>query len=246
MPQGTGMAGMITDTAITTTTMADGRGLCRLLQLASPMLPIGAYGYSQGLETAIEDGIVVDAAGAEAWIADVFRFALCRFELPIMLRLHRDWSGRPDRVSSWNARLLAGRDTAETQAESLQTGYSLTRLLLQLGAVGESDAALLERIGPASLPLAFAIAARCWGIGEQDALSAYGWVWAENQVVVAMKCVPIGQVAGQRILTAVAAGIPEIVTSMADYPHEAISNFAPGLTLAGCRHEIQYSRLFRS
>jgi urease accessory protein len=226
--------------------MADGRNLCRLLQLASPMLPIGAYSYSQGLETAIEDGIVIDAAGTEAWVADVFRMSLCRFDLPILARLHRDWAGRPDRVAAWNALLLAGRDTAEAQAETRQTGYSLARLLLQLEIVVGSDAGLLQAMAPASLPLAFALAARCWGIGVEETVMAYAWSWAENQGAVAMKCVPIGQVAGQRILMATAGLIDAAVPGVLALGDDDICNFAPGLSIVSARHETQYSRLFRS
>ncbi len=219
--------------------MTEARPLCRLLQLASPMLPIGAYGYSQGLETAIEDGIVADAAAASSWIEDVFDASLRRFDLPLLLRMHRDW---PD-AAAWNALLLAGRDTAETRAETRQTGYSLAKLLVQLD---EADDALLRPMAPVSLPLAFAAASRARGIGAADAIEAYAWSWAENQVAVAMKCVPIGQLAGQRILGAMAERIPAALPAVLALPDDGIRNFAPGLSIASCRHETQYSRLFRS
>jgi urease accessory protein len=61
--------------------------LPRLLQLASPTLPVGAYSYSQGLEAAVEAGIVTDAASAEAWIADALDFSIGRFEAPVLWRM---------------------------------------------------------------------------------------------------------------------------------------------------------------
>lgn len=226
--------------------MNDGRKLCRLLQLASPMLPIGAYSYSQGLETAVEDGLVTDAQQAEAWIADMFRFSVARFELPLLARLFRDWPDQPDRLYEWNTLLLAGRDTAEARAETLQTGYSLARLLTQLETIIGPDAERLRTMKPVTLPLAYACAARSWGIGEREMLEAYGWSWAENQVAAAMKCVPIGQLAGQRILLAMGELIPALMPLVLNLDDDEICNFTLGLSIVSMRHETQYSRLFRS
>jgi urease accessory protein len=216
-----------------------------LLQLASPMLPVGAYSYSGGFEAAIEAGIVHDAASARLWIEDVLDLYLARFELPILYRLHRAWAEDGD-VEDWNARFRAARDTSEGRAETLQMGGSLALLLRDLGGFPEEGLARLQAMAPVTFPLAYAFASAHWAISAEAMLHAYAWSWAENQVGVAMKAVPIGQVAGQRILAAVSAGIPAIVQSTIGYPDSAISSFSPGLTLASCRHEIQYSRLFRS
>jgi len=256
--------------------------LSRLLQLASPMLPVGAYSYSQGFEAAIESGTVRDAETAQAWVADVLDLYLARFELPLLWRMHAAWSSGGD-PAHWNAIFAAGRDTAEARAETLQTGYSLVRLIESLdgfvqarhhphlaspiegeghasGALpleggglggGGSDAdhvflSRLKSIAPITYPLAYAFVSAAWHIPPGAASHAYAWAWLENQVAVAMKAIPIGQVAGQRILLALGARIPQIVAEMSDFPDDDISNFAPGLSLAGCRHETQYSRLFRS
>jgi len=218
--------------------------LSRLLQLASPMLPVGAYSYSQGLESAIETGYVRDAATASQWIADVLTLYLGRFELPLLCRMCEALSNGED-PELWNAVYCAGRDTAEGRAETLQMGYSLMRLLRDLdsaAAVTPTDMATPH----ISFPLAFAKAAVAWKIPADTCVQAYAWSWLENQVAAAMKAIPIGQVAGQRILLAIGAMIPDVVACATILPENDISNFAPGLTLAACRHEVQYSRLFRS
>jgi urease accessory protein len=228
-----------------TITMIEPLALSRLLQLASPMLPVGAYSYSGGFEAAIESGMVHDANSARVWIEDVLDLYLARFELPILYRLHRAWADDGD-VEDWNARFRAGRDTSEGRAETIQMGGSLVLLLRDLGGFPEDGLMRLQAMTPVTFPLAYAFACAHWAIPAEAMLHAYAWSWTENQVGVAMKAVPIGQVAGQRILAAMSAGIPAIVAGVIDYPDEAISNFAPGMTLASCRHETQYSRLFRS
>jgi urease accessory protein len=227
------------------TIMIEAMALSRLLQLASPMLPVGAYAYSQGLEAAIEGGTVSDAAGARAWIDDVLTLYLARFELPVLHRLHDTWRDGGD-AAEWNTMFRAGRDIGEARAETLQMGYSLVSLLRDLDSFAANDLDRLGAMAPVTYPLAYAFATAHWGIPAETALHAYAWSWLENQVAVAMKTIPIGQVAGQRILMAVGGNLHAHVEQAMARPDEILSNFAPGLTLAACRHETQYSRLFRS
>lgn len=207
----------------------------RLLQLASPTLPVGAYSYSGGLEAAAEAGIVKDAATAQQWISDVLRYSVARMEAPILLRLMK----RPEERKDWNEMFLASRETAELRAETAQMGFSLNKLLPDLG---------LERLEmeEISFPAAFAHAAASWKIDPKDALTAYLWSWAENQVMAAIKAVPLGQTDGQRMLLTLGRQIEETVGQASALCDEDLGNFAPGLAVLSSHHETQYSRLFRS
>jgi len=221
---------------------SDGIALARLLQLASPALPVGAYSYSQGLESAVEAGIVRDAASAERWIADVLEFSMARMEAPVFLRLCEAWrAGDAAAAGRWNARFLASRESAELRAESVQMGYSLARLVRELGADG--GPAAWEEV---SFPAAFTYAVACWSLDAHDALIAYLWTWCENQVMAAIKAVPLGQTAGQRMLLALGESIPVVAAGAAALDDDSLGNYAPGLALLSARHETQYSRIFRS
>lgn len=224
----------------------DSLQLSRLLQLASPLLPVGAYSYSQGLEWVIESGAVHDADTAGVWIGDALEFNLARFELPILARLRRAWDARnAAELTLWNRCYCAGRDCAEARAETLQMGYSLVRLLEAL-ELDDVALTMLARFVPVSFPLAYACATSLWEIPSNESLQAYAWSWAENQVSAALKTVPLGQVAGQRLLLRLGAKIPTAVQVASAKADADLSNFAPGLEIAGARHETQYSRLFRS
>jgi urease accessory protein len=211
-----------TNTVATTTTSIDPR----LLQLASPTLPVGAYSYSGGLEAAIEAGLVHDARSAERWIGDVLEHSVARMEAPMLLRMME----QPD--AKWNEMFLASRETAELRAETVQMGYSLNRLLPELGI----QACPFEE---PSFPAVYAHAVRAWGIAPRQALVAYLWAWLENQVMAALKAVPLGQTDGQKILLKLGARLQDV-------SEEEPGNFAPGLAILSSRHETQYSRLFRS
>ena len=216
----------------------------RLLQLASPALPVGAYSYSQGLEPAIESGIVTDAASAGGWIGDILELAVAPMEAPMFLRLASAWSANDyAAVARWNEEFVASRETAELRAETLQMGHSLRILLRDLGV---EDTARLDEIEHLAYPTAFAFAVAAWRIDALEALSAYLFAWIENQVMAAIKAVPLGQTQGQRMLGTLAQRIDAIVERAALARDEDLFNFAPGLALASARHETQYSRIFRS
>jgi len=220
--------------------------LVRVLQLASPALPIGAYSYSQGLEWAVEEGTVRNAAAAQEWIGDLLTLVVARGEAAVAWRLLRaageDWAA----FARWNAWFRASRETAELRAETAQMGSSLARLAIDLEWLDPPARAALASVAPVTLPAAFALAARGFAIPAAAALTAYLWSWLENQVLAAMKLVPLGQVAGQRMLVALGAAIPAIVAAASMIPDDDMATFAPGFALASARHETQYTRLFRS
>lgn len=221
--------------------------LSRLLQLASPMLPVGAYSYSQGLEWAIESGEVHNLDTAKAWIGDVLKIYQASFELPVLYRLYQAWQGgQLATVHDWDAFYQAGRDTAEALAETRQMGYSLCRLLNDLKELPEDLLDRVNSLDAPAFPTVYAAVAHYWQIPVSDALQAYVWGWLENQVSAAMKTVPLGQVAGQKILLALGATLPQVVQQAMQLADDEISNFNPLLSIAGCLHETQYSRLFRS
>jgi urease accessory protein len=218
--------------------------LTRLLQLASPTLPVGAYSYSQGLESAVEAGLVTDAASAGRWIGDVFDLAIAGMEAPVTWRLLRAWhDGDRETVARWNDEFLASRETAELRAETVQMGYSLRRLARELGIEGASALDTLEEV---SFPAAFAFVAAAWNIVPEDALAAYLWAWLENQVLAAVKAVPLGQTDGQRLLLTLGGRIATAVREALIAADDDLANFAPGLAILSARHETQYTRIFRS
>ena len=221
--------------------------LARLLRLASPILPVGAFSYSQGLESAAELGWVRDEVSARRWIDDVLAHSVASFEAPIWTRLYRAWeAGDGKAVAGWNEIFLAGRESAEFRAETIQMGYSMRALFLAGQEFDDLQLELLRAIEDPAFPAVFSFACSGWRIPERQALLGYMWTWLENQVSAAMKIVPLGQMAGQRMLAVLGAGLPGLVDAALEMEDDEVSNFAPALAIASARHETQYTRLFRS
>jgi urease accessory protein len=217
--------------------------LLRLCHLVSPALPIGAYAYSQGLEYAVHAGWVHDEATTLDWLQGLSRRAIGTLDLPILHRLHRAWEGDDARaVHAWNAQLIAARETSELRAEELHLGRALARVLVEM-EIEAARAWLQSAPGFATL---FSLAAVRWHIGAPDALQGYLWAWSENQVLAAVKLVPLGQSAGQRLLHRLIEAMPEIVAGAMSLRDDQIGVAVVSQTLASSLHESQYSRLFRS
>ena len=215
----------------------------RLLQLASPAMPVGAYNFSQGLEYAGEAGWVGDEARTGDWILGLARDALGTLDLPILLRLHAGWSaGDTGAVEHWNQQLLASRETAELRAEERHMGQALAKVLVALDC--EPAGGWLQR--DACYATLFALAAVRGQIAARECGQAYLWAWAENQVLAALKLLPLGQTAGQRILDRILVGIPALCERAAALDDEDLGVATPRHAMASAWHETQYSRLFRS
>ncbi|MDO8654337.1 MAG: urease accessory protein UreF [Undibacterium sp.] len=221
--------------------------LLHLLQLASPSLPIGAYSYSQGLEAAIENGTVKDEASARRWIIDHLHQVVAQFEAPILWRLLQAFAANDTvAVNNWTEVFIAARDSAEFRAETIQMGYSLAKLVADLKIADAALLAILQSQTEIPLPTALACAAVALQVPHEAVMLGTLFSWAENQVLVCVKSVPLGQVSGQRLLLSLRPELELAARTAQLLPDDELSNWAPGLSLLSMQHEIQYSRLYRS
>lgn len=218
--------------------------LLPLLRFTSPALPIGAYAYSRALEHAVHVGHVNDEASAGAWILGLLEHSAARLDGPIFQRLHAAFeAGACDEVEAWNAQLLATRESAELRLEDTQLGAAFARLLLNQGVSAAEPFSARDDVCYATL---FALAAVHFGVPRQPALLGWLWAQAESQCSAALRLVPLGQSAGQRLLSACTRVLPECARVASSLGDDEIGAIAPGLGIASALHETQYTRLFRS
>jgi len=226
-----------------------GRSLLRMIWLASPALPVGGFSYSDALESAIEAGLVRDEASAAGWLDDQLELALVRSEMGVVSEAFDAWS-RDDavRIAALNLWLLTTRETSEQRAQCEQMGRAMLQWLQNSPERADARIAQLGQLRPApGWPIGFALAAALGGANRREALLAFAFGWAENMVQAALKAMPLGQSAGQRILNRLSHSIPDAADRAAAAAHDSQRQaFAPMLAILSSHHETQYSRLFRS
>jgi len=221
--------------------------LLQLIWLASPALPVGGFSYSEGLEAAVEAGLVDGETRACRWLLDQLHLALARSDMAVASKAFGAWRrGDLADIRMLNDWFATTRETSELRQQSEQMGRSLVQWLANR-SVEDPRVRELAALPPApTWPVAFALAAVQTGAPLRDAVLTFAFGWAENMVQAAIKAVPLGQGAGQRILAALADEIPAAVDHslrLADNERQA---FTPMLAILSAQHEAQYSRLFRS
>ena len=221
----------------------------QLMWLASPALPIGGFSYSEGLEAAVNAALVATEDEAARWLVDQLHVTQSRGDMAAIAQAMPAWATDDrDRLQALNTWVRTTRESSELRLQTEQMGRSLIEWLKTRYA---DDAATLERVQwlsrqDASYPLAFSLAAMLAGATARDALLAYAFGWAENMTQAAIKAVPLGQSAGQRILARLTQAIPAAVEHALTLPDGERQAFSPMLAILSARHEHQYSRLFRS
>ena len=218
--------------------------LLRLLQLSSPALPIGAFAFSQGLESAVALGWIQDEASSRAWLEGALGEGLARLDLPVLARLYRAYAAGDElAVRTWSSYLLASRESRERRLEDEQLARALARLLadqgVTLSGLREPEAEL-----PHAAP--FALGAVAFSIPLEQTLLGFAFSWVENQVGALARLVPLGQLAAQRVLAAIGAEIPGAVALAKTLSDAELGSCMPGVALASALHETQYCRLFKS
>jgi urease accessory protein len=224
--------------------------LLQLIWLASPALPVGGFSYSEGLEAAVEAGLVHDEASAANWIVEQLHASLARADLAVLATaVAAARAADTKRLAQLDAWVRETRETSELRQQVEQMGRSLGEWMKSVG--WGATPAMRETAGVApqpthTYPVAFALAASTTSAPVRQVALAFAFGWAENMVQSAIKAVPLGQSAGQRILARLAQEIPPAVDHAVSLDDDGRQAFTPMLAILSARHETQYSRLFRS
>ncbi|MEY2685592.1 MAG: urease accessory protein UreF [Pseudomonadota bacterium] len=234
-----------TETAPTTVSVG---ALLPLMWLASPALPVGGFSYSEGLEAAVDAGLVHNETTAATWLVGQLHLAQARNELAVVAQALPAWRDRDwDRLTALDGWVRHTRETAEGRLQTEQMGRSVVEWLrtLTLGLPEGCPA----NLGHPTLPVAYALALALRTPAQTPVelgLTACAFGWAENMVQAAIKAVPLGQGSGQRILAQLCDHIPQAVQTALAATDTTRQAYSPMLAILSAQHEIQYSRLFRS
>lgn len=224
--------------------MTSSRSLLSLLQLVSPTLPVGAYTYSEGLETLVQQEQIKTAIDLNQWLAQELQYGSIRVEAAVLVRayqaaIHAD----PHQFVSWNEWLSALRETEEMREQSWQMGRSLKRLLAELQPSSQS---LLVACDPCNFAIAFAVAAAHWQIDRDEAVLGYLQSWASNLINAGVRLIPLGQTQGQQVILNLSSQLEKTCAEVLNLSDDQLECCSWGVSIASMNHETLYSRLFRS
>ncbi len=226
--------------------MTNNHQIMRVFRLASSTLPIGAFSYSQGLEWEIENRNVRDPKELLSWLRALMFNNQMRFELPIAASLFTAWGEENlEKIDYLNSFYFASKDCSELRDETLQMGQSLKDIFNKTGEFPNSNF-IFNKVKNLSYPTVLTYALSQWKVDIKQVLNLLLWTWLENQVIVAIKLIPIGHSAGQKIFFELEADFEKAINQALETDQSDWSNFHPMQSMACAKHQFQYSRMFRS
>jgi urease accessory protein len=220
--------------------------LLRLQQLTSPVLPVGAYSYSEGLELLVETGTIANAAALQSWLAHELTIGSQTLDGAIVCRAYQAIvTSQLDQLLRWNQWWSAARETQELRLQSWQMGRSLARLL---GALDPTMQPWLTQLPPqqSNWAIVFGAAVAHWQIDLRAALLAYFQSWVGNLIGAGVKLIPLGQTQGQQLLLEFQNLIPATGDRVMQLQDDQLRSCSWGLAIASSQHELQQVRLFQS
>ncbi|WP_448560574.1 urease accessory protein UreF [Trichothermofontia sp.] len=219
--------------------------LLTLLQLASPALPVGAFSYSEGLETLVTQGVITDAIALEHWLTQELQYGAIRIDGVVLLRCYQAFYEQDQaKLRHWNQWLSAMRECEELRQQSWQMGWALARLLPELYP---SLAPWLAVCQPnCNFAAAFGLVAAQAEIPPEMAIVAYLHSWSTNLINAGIKLIPLGQTIGQVLLFRLQIPILEATAAILSLVDDDLDSCNWGISLSSMQHQEQYSRLFRS
>jgi urease accessory protein len=221
-----------------------------LLQLCDTALPTGAYAFSSGLETYTQQGLIPAVATLQEWLEVVLHHAVHGSHLlPVALAYRattaKDWA----QLERLDQHLTAMKHARELREASVKTGQGLLRLAVQVwpGPAVERLQALYQQQRVAGhQALVLGVIGCQLGCEERIIIEVAGYQWLSSMISAALRLLPIGQLAGQQLLTALLPHLPVIADDIHQQSWDDLSSAAPEFDIRAMQHETLYSRLFQS
>lgn len=196
----------------------------------SPAFPIGAFSYSTGLETAIANGTVRNRQDLQSWLSMALHHGAAQTDAVIVAAA---FSGED--VNDLCLSLCAG---AERHLETSELGRAFTAVV--------NDTHELDLPDGLAYPVAVGIAGVRIGLDQRQLVCAFLQSWCANQISVAVRTIPIGQLDGQQCLVALMLEIESAAGLARATPSDEIGSFAMAAELASLEHETAEQRIYRT
>ena len=227
----------------------DSNRILQILQLSDGLFPVGAFAFSDGLETAVQQDDVVDARDVRVWLEHYVDMVFGESEGPAIMQTMQAFPEDWQRLEHLDHELSALKPSSETRMSSRSLGLRLLKTCVALyPARGLEE--LLERVKSdrchGNLAVVHGVVFRVLDIGEREALLAFAYSRLSGAVSAALRLAPVGQHEMQQVLKDALAGVPTIVDDILRRPAHRLTSFVPTLDVCQMEHRYLYSRLFRS
>ena len=223
--------------------------ILQILQLSDGLFPIGAFAFSDGMETAVQRDEVVDADDVRVWLKHYVDAVFAKSEGPALLQAMGAFPSDWQRLERLDRELTALRPSLKTRASSRSLGLRLLKTCGLLYPDRDLEN-LLERVESdqchGNIAIVHGAVFRVLGIGEREALLAFAYSRLSGTTSAALRLASVGQQEMQYVLRDALARVPGVVDDILERPAQRFTSFVPMLDVCQMEHRHLYSRLFRS
>jgi len=221
--------------------------LYRLMTWLSPSFPVGAFSYSSGIEWAVEEGDIVDAASLRGWLAAMLGEGSGFCDAVFLAQAHRAASSRDDAGLRDIAELAAAFvPSRERQLETTTQGRAFIEIARSAWACDGLDELVAACNGAIVYPVAVGLVSAAHRLPVAPAMHAFLHAVVSNWISAGARLVPLGQTDSQRILAALEVDVAATAKRALAASLDDLGSATFRADLASLRHETQYTRLFRS
>lgn len=220
--------------------MTDATALQRLLTWLSPAFPVGAFAWSQGLETAIADGRIRTGGDLRTWLDGLLAHGGLKSDAIVLAHAHRD-HGDATKLRELGDLVLALTASSERTLEATLTGDNFA-----IAARAWPSDVFARLPEPCPYPVGVGAIGGAQELGLRDTLIGYLTAAIHAQVSVAVRLVPLGQTAGLQVMAGLEPAVAALAETAASASLDAIGGIAYAADIAQMRHETLGVRVFRS
>lgn len=216
----------------------------RLMTWLSPAFPVGGFSYSHGLEWAVEQRTVRDAATLADWMRDLLAHGAARTDLIFLAEAWRAVAADdPARLDAITELAAAFVPSAERRLETIAQGSAF---VLAASAVWPSPTLEHLKGREIAYPVAVGATAAAHGLDLTLTARAFAQAFVANVVSAGVRLVPLGQTDGLRVIAQLEPEVARIAAAALSASLDDIGGAALAADIGSMLHETQYTRLFRS
>jgi urease accessory protein len=219
----------------------------RILQFGDSVLPVGAFSFSNGLESAIQQGVVSDAASLRAFVRTAVAQAGTSDGVGMLEAFRGSAAGDQARVGRADRAIFNRKLNEEMRTMNVRMGRKMAELAEAVApseAVGGWLASIKAGETPGTYPVAQAVVFSSLGLSERETFAVHQYGVASMMVSSALRLMKLNYLDAQAILFEVNGGAEADYERVADAGLDDMASFAPTFDVLASLHVRATVRMF--
>jgi urease accessory protein len=221
--------------------------LMRLLQFGDSMLPVGAFSFSNGLESAVQTGLVHDLDTLRQFVQTAVEQSATGDGIGLLAAHRGARAGDFARIVEADRAVLHRKLNEEMRTMTVRMGRKLAEMTVHVAAapiVGDWLAAIKRGETPGAYPIGQALVFASLGLGEREAFAVHLYGIASMMLGAALRLIKINYLDTQAILFEANSAADSAYQQVREATLDDMCAFAPVMDVLAAVHVKATVRMF--